>query len=539
MTRLEKIYLAIILLVAAAVRLWGFRSYFPCFWDETKYIGEVEQIAPFFSVNAGAYAFLKSGYALIGGTAYPQIVASIFGVMTVLGIFLLGRRILRHKQSGIHLGLLMAGQAAVMPYLVRYSRHAFPAVFALCFFVYALYFYLGKLHYPLLKKSQDQFGYLRTGILAAGLLAWVPACSIKFLFPTLILFLIIEVFIWRVRSADAKEYRSLQNFAISVFTGAILLAATPLIVAMVSGYTGWFERALTLSRYHAEVQTLRVAYHFLYPVPLYYLAGPVFILCALLGPLILYYHPKTGERAVAGAQTNWLMVISCAVSLLFFGLFSHLQAARVYVLTLLLPMYASALFVLRLPRIRPRYGKIAARAVYALLIGSMGYLSLDYVSRSTPLPAACDTIMRQIRPNQAVWANATAQVAYGTYHSKFNLRKTPQEVTAFLRPNDRKLDPGNPPIIVIQDAADLVALMVAFDKYDLLEVNDIDDARWLLQDMQSTARQAQRFFSAADRFYTSPHYYLEELYSWKSFEYIHELMAEARDSVYVYAPGSP
>ena len=133
MTRSEKTALLCILLVAAATRLLDFPSYFPRYWDEAKYLAEIERFISFFGVNAGSFAFLKLSYGIFGRPSYPQLVTALFGILTVLGLFLVGRRILKEKRPGVLLGLVMAGQAALMPYYLIYSRQALATIFALCF----------------------------------------------------------------------------------------------------------------------------------------------------------------------------------------------------------------------------------------------------------------------------------------------------------------------------------------------------------------------------------------------------------------------
>ncbi len=150
------IILAAILVPAAIVRLWDIGSYFPVFWDEAKYLREVEGLAEPFGVNVIPFAFLRWGHLLLAGTFYPQAVTGIFGLATVIGCFFLGRRLLPKSKPGLFLPILLAAHAAVMPYFLTYSRSALAAGFALCFMVFALIFYLRKLQYPRIKNKRDQ-----------------------------------------------------------------------------------------------------------------------------------------------------------------------------------------------------------------------------------------------------------------------------------------------------------------------------------------------------------------------------------------------
>jgi|GEM_PF-6783627 len=538
MSKAEKIALAFILIIAALLRLWRFPSYFPHFWDEAKYLCEVEGTIPYFSVNVGAFTFLKLGYSIFGLPSYPQIVTALFGVLTVLGCYFLGKRILQGERQGILLGLLMAGQVALMPYFVRYSRHALATGFALCFFVFALYFYLSKLQHPPVKKPKDQKSYLRCGVIAAGLLAMVPACSFKFLLPTLTLFVVLEVFIWQARKTRRREYMATQSLVLSVIVGLALFFLIPLILAGLSGYAGWLDRAVFLSEAHAARETMRLAFHFLYPIQLYYLSGPLFTICSLAGALLLLRRPKSSRVVMAGSRTNYLLVISFAVYLLFFGILSHLQSARVYVLTLPFLVYASSFMLLRVRYSLARFGSIACGAIYLLLLVSMGYITIDYMSKSSSLKPVSDIITQQIKPDQVILSSSGAQIFYCIQNSKYYrgipCRLQPIWTRLFLE-NDRwAMDANGPPVMVIQDGVNLAVIVHEYDSRDLLEDIGIDSLRSILRPSPSIVRVTDRIFAATEDFYNTPYYYLEGLYSWRSYEYVKALMPQSRDSVYVY-----
>lgn len=530
--KFEKIALALIVLVAILVRFWDFSSYAPHFWDEAKYLGEVEGIAPYFSVNVGAFALLKMGYAIVGGSSYPQIVTGVFGVLTVLGCFFLGWRMLRGNKHSAFLGLLMAGQAALLPYVVGYSRQAFPTIFALCFFTWALYFYLIRMQHPAAADPGTASVGLLPRIAGPGLLALVPACSFKFLIPTVLLFLVLEIIVWRSCSQARRGGEAVRQLLTAVDTGILLLVISPPVLALVFGYDGWLGRAIAVSQFHAEIQTLRPAFHFLFPVHLYHLAGPSFIALALAGIFLLLRKGKKDGLSVDQRATI-AVAAGFGINLMFFGFFSHLQSARLYVLTLPFLLFVSSFFLLRVWHSRPRYGATVAIVLGLVLFASLGYKSADCLAKSSMLKTASDTAMRVARPGQPVWANATTQAAYNAYYSPQKKMNSPV-VKAFLRPQDRHFDRANPPLALVQDGVEVSTLVATLDKNDLLTANGVAGVRSMLQDVWETTRGGERVYAAAENFYTSPYYYLEDLYSWDSYWYIRELMPQARDSIFIY-----
>jgi hypothetical protein len=531
LSAVHKLLLGAILIAAAAVRLWGLPSYFPQFWDEALYISEAEGIISLFSVNVGSYALLKLGHLLIGRPVYPQVICSLFGIMTVWGCYVLGRRILPERSEGMRLGLLMAAQAALLPYFVRYSRHALADGFALCFFVWALWLYLGKSAGPKVKNTGQQKRYLLFGLAPAATLAAVPACSYKFLLPTVLVFFALELFTWRTREKQHREFRSRQSLAISIVAGMISFAAVPLVAAAISGYTGWLDRVVELSEFHASMETLTPAFHFLLPVHLWYLGGPVFICCILAGFCLLAFGKKIPKLRLSPGKEILVPAIGFAVYFLFFGGFSHLQSARLYVLTLPFLICVSALAVIWLGRLVPRLGHFVFWSVAALLVVSSGFLTVDYISSYSSLQPVCDALMQRRSNDEMIYANAKTQMFYGCFHSRYN-KGVPVKVKSFVYTDQLKLEMNNPPLSVIEDATDLVATVASQDKRWFAV--PVDSVRERLQDYRVLEQCSDLIVAAPTGFYKSPHYYLEDLYSPQSLAYMRQLLPQVRDSVYVY-----
>ncbi len=118
--------LALVLVVAAGVRLWhfnavGYNS------DEAVYAGQAASIAhdpnlaPYFPVFRAHPLLFQSivsfGYQFGWGDWYGRVAAIVFGLLTVLLTFELGRFL-----YGRRAGLLAAGALAVMPYHVVVTR---------------------------------------------------------------------------------------------------------------------------------------------------------------------------------------------------------------------------------------------------------------------------------------------------------------------------------------------------------------------------------------------------------------------------------
>ena len=528
--RSDKIVLAAILVAAAILRFWGYPSYFPAFWDEAKYLDEVEGIIPYFSVNAGAFAILKLAHAVADRPYYAQFATALFGLFTVFGCYLLGRRILEGRRGAETLGLLMAGQAALMPYYLSYSRHALAAGFALCFFVFALYFYLARLQPPGKGRPQSGRRRLTEQILSVVLLALVPACSSNLFLPTVIWFIAAELIVWYAARRPGRTLRPDWELIGAFMWGASAFLIVPAVVATISGYAGWWTRMLDLFGFHTKVSTMRAAFHFLYPIHVYYLAGLPVAIAAVAGILLLPFRSKAHTIPAARLHTDLLLGTSFIVYLVFFGCFSHLQAARLYALTLPFLAYAAARGVLGARALPGRFGPPAFWAVCVLLGASLVWKSGDYLSKTSQVRGASDEIVRQLKPNQMIHANAKDQIAYGintspAYSNVFH------GVTSLLTLRELKINPDVPPIVVIQDGVNLVSLIATYDKWNVFP--PIDDLRDRLRVLRLFADLPDRMYAAAEDFYTSPYYYLEDVYSRRCYSYIRTLMPEARDSIFV------
>ena len=530
----EIIALVLILITAAGLRFAGLSDYFPLFWDEAKYLGEVEGSVPQFGVNPAAFALLKLGYAILGRPSYAQAVFAMIGLLTVVGCFLLGRRILGGR-NGTYLGLLMAGQAAVMPYFLKYSRHAFPAGVALCAFVFALFFYIQRLGFPRLHYAVARRKYTVASGTAIGLLALVPACSFNLLVPTVVLFALSEIVVWRARAARQCASGSTTVFIISLVGGAVLFFVLPFALATVSGYHGWLEHAIALLRSHVEIGTMRFGLQCLYPAHLYHLSGPVVVACGLAGAIVLF--AKRGRKALLqpGHGTNLIMLVGFAVYVLFFGLFSHLQSARLYALTLPFVVYASSYFLLWAFRALPRVGTAVTVAVSVLIFTLSSWSALVSVSAPTGFKTASDIIARQVCRGQSVRASAAAQIAYGLAISPF-LKVPGLTVDSYLTPAGPDAGSGQSPIAVINDPTDIATTVATLEKYDALSELDLDTVRAGIQGYAPDPATTQPVFAGRDDFCREPYYYLEDVYSWRSYRYIKELLRTARDSIFVYVP---
>ncbi len=528
----QKSILAGILVVAAVFRLQGLTGYFPHFWDEAKYIAEVENLTGNFSVNVGAYAILKLAHLLIGAPYYPQVVAAIFGLLTVFGLYLLGRRLLASTTEAVWLGLLMAAQAAVMPYFVRYSYHVFPVVFAQCFYVYALVAYLVRLQLPRTRTPSDRRRYFLFTVIAMILLAAVPASSFKFILPTVILFVALELFVWWYRSRKIKDKQALPTLIISLVGGLALFFFVPLLLSVISGYAGWFTRATALSQAHAAINTMRLAGHFLFPLHLYHFGGILLIVCAVVGASLLTVGPRGYDHPLFATPFVMIFAFGFAVYLFFFGLFSHLQSGRLYALTVPFVVFASAVGVMHLWFWRKGLGRVLSVVVFGLLCLSLGYKSLADTTRTTNLPAAVAVAAKSLTAGKVFRAEASPQVAYLLY-TRFGW-DIPYKVRALGDPRDLQFVIDNPPLIMLADGVDLTTSVALDEKYDRGVRDDLETVKENTAMFIYLAETGDLVYAAADDFYTSPAYYLEDIYSWSSYHTLQRRLASARDSIFVY-----
>lgn len=525
----EKLTLGVVLTVAAVVRLWDCPSYLPQFWDEAKYICEVEELIPYFSVNAGAFAFLKLGYYVFGLPSYAPIVCGIFGVLTVGGCYFVGMQVFPGQRRGVHLGLLMAGLAALMPYLVRYSHHAFPTVFSLCFMVWAMVAYLARLGAASTTAVGAGQRHWRLMLTSAALLAMVPGCSFKFLLPTVIAFLLLEVYLWRIERRRGTT--SLSHLFFATGAGLVLFFLLPLLSAWVSGYDGWFGRACLLAAEHSSLGTMRLSGHFIYPLHVYYLCGLAFGACALAGIWIIMYEPKNHTAPLVPTPVVTVLSLPCGVYVLFFGFLSHLQAARMYALTIPILIFYAAAFLLWLSGCHRRRGLCAMWGVLLLVWLSQGMICFDQLNRTSGLRDACRKISQHIKQDQTVYAGAMGQLFYGINRSP-DFRITAFSVESPWRIGHIQHESHNPPMVVLQDGVDLSFIVANRDKYDRLQYPDsvcVDLAQF-----RSFPANAELMYATAESFSTSMYYHLENVYSWQSYHILRELLPAARDSIFIY-----
>lgn len=524
--------LLFIIAVSAVVRFRGIQSYFPLLWDEAKYLGEIERIIPHFSVNVGAFAFLKLGHTIVGGSSYPQAVTALFGVLSILGLWLLGRCAFAELNTRHYLGLAMAGQAALMPYLVKYSYHATPTIFAFTFFVFALYCFLKKLRYPPVNDADKRLYFLWTA-LAAGLLAFVPACSFKFLLPTVMLLVLFEVYLWRINAGTHHQhkYQSLKFMFVSIMVGVIFIIIIPVALAIISGYDGWWQRAIELSKAHELIQTMRPAFHFTYPIHVFHLTGLPFVICACIGLAVIFRGPKENTLPPYVRRSGIMLMISAGAYILFYGAFSHLQASRLYILTLPFLLYLSSTAIIRLPHALSRYGRPAGSVVTVILFVSLGWMVSREMSRQSYNQDTYDTALINLTPGQDIWANATQQLIYGVNHSQIK-KSFPFNVSSLFSATEKGADSLDPPIVILQEAGYTVGLVGTLDKYDQLQ--QIEVIKSELQRLKAATNAASIVAVTPDDFFSSPGCYLENIYSWQSYHDIKSLLPYCRDSIYIY-----
>ena len=280
---------------------------------------------------------------------------------------------------------------------------------------------------------------------------------------------------------------------------------------------------------------MRFGLQCLYPAHLYHLSGPVVVACGLAGAIVLF--AKRGRKALPppGHGTNLIMLVGFAVYVLFFGLFSHLQSARLYALTLPFVVYASSYFLLWAFRALPRVGTAAVTVTCALLLISMGWLSGRYLSAHSGLKAASDLIVQRIRTGELVKANAAAQVAYGAAISE-SLAGRRLLVISFFTRDEEETHRQYPPVAMLQDGIDIVTAVSVLEKYDALAEGTPEQVRLMIQEFAKGLTAHEVIPVGADTFSATPYYYLEDVYSWRSYRYIKELLRTARDSIFVYVP---
>jgi hypothetical protein len=184
------------------------------------------------------------------------------------------------------------------------------------------------------------------------------------------------------------------------------------------------------------------------------------------------------------------------------------------------------------------FGTVALTIAGLLLGGSLGITTINYLAKSTRLPEISDRIARRINQGQLLWSSSGAQLFYGIKSSPdyrgtaFPLK--PLWPQLFLPLEEWRVPGDQPPLMVMQDGVNVAVSIHESESRDLLRDRSIDTLRAIMQKSPHLARSGKQIFAAAEDFYTSPYYYLEMLYSWRSYTFLHELMPWARDSVYLY-----
>lgn len=189
------LYLLIILVIATILRFYNLDKVPPSLFGD-----EVD-------VGYQAYSLLKTGQDLYGNP-FPTLIhslseyraplfiyadipfigifglnewgvrlpAAFWGILGVLGIFLLARKLFNEK-----IGFLAAGFLTISPWHIHYSRAGFEVTMLLTFLIFAAYFFL---------KGLDKKYYLIISAIVFGLTPYIYSTAVVFM-PLLLLIIII------------------------------------------------------------------------------------------------------------------------------------------------------------------------------------------------------------------------------------------------------------------------------------------------------------------------------------------------------------
>ncbi len=107
-----------------------------------------------------------------------RLAAAFWGILGMLGIFLLARKLFNEK-----IGLLAAGFLTISPWHIHYSRAGFEVTMLLTFFIFATYFFL---------KGLEKKWHLVISAILFGLTPYIYSTAVLFL--PLIIFMMIIIF---------------------------------------------------------------------------------------------------------------------------------------------------------------------------------------------------------------------------------------------------------------------------------------------------------------------------------------------------------
>lgn len=155
--------------------------------------------------------------ALFGLNEYGvRLSAAFWGILSVLGIFLLGRKLISER-----LGLIAAFLMAISPWNLHYSRAAFEVTMLLSFVIFGTYFFL--------KGLEKSWFFIFTALLF-GLSIYIYSTAVLFI-P---LWTLVLVVIYK-DEIISKEFilKSKSSFIIAFFV--LLLAILPMVYSVVTG----------------------------------------------------------------------------------------------------------------------------------------------------------------------------------------------------------------------------------------------------------------------------------------------------------------
>ncbi len=170
------------------------------------------------------------------------------------------------------------------------------------------------------------------------------------------------------------------------------------------------------------------------------------------------------------------------------------------------------------------------------LVIPMCVMSWTYLSKVSGIRAASHAVASNMKDGQVIRASVVGQINYGVRTSGLYRGKSNLKALACLNTGRGHFGPDDPPITVVEDAADVVTLVSSLDKYDKLDDSSFLVIPRLLKDCHTFPRGATVVYAGKSNIHSSPYYYLEDIYSRRSYDLIQKLLTGARDSVWVLQP---
>jgi len=244
------ILLLLILLIAAFFRLWDLKNTPPGLYPDEAMNGnnarealETGEWRVFYPENNGREGLFINIQALsinfFGNKPWAlRLPSAIFGILTVLGTFLLTKELF-NKNSG---ALLAAFLMATSFWHVNFSRIGFRAIMAPFFLVWSFFFL-----FKLLNKNKNNFQFLSA---LAGVFYGLGFHSYIAYRTTPLLILIILYFYWFKNKE--KEIRKKILFSAFYFLLFTFIAALPLGIYFLNNPADFFGRTSQISVFAAE-----------------------------------------------------------------------------------------------------------------------------------------------------------------------------------------------------------------------------------------------------------------------------------------------